>query len=150
MAHPAVLQRTEEIAAFIEREGGAASFDSRGIATNARASAVAGLFAAKVLGRADDVPLEDLVTPQSLAGFEQLLSDEARIAVVRGALRGMGLVWPRVQPQADGTIVVPLAPTHPETSDDSAAITTPRQRPAVGVRLRLVDGTDDWRVEWSR
>ena len=134
--------RTEEITAFIEGKGGAEYFASQDIATNPRATAVAGIFLAKLLGKADDIPLEDLVTPASLDEFRGLLGDETRLSGVLPQLRAMGLVWPRVQPQPDGSVVVVLVPK-PGNG------TAPLNGATIGLRLRLVHAPDDWRVEWS-
>lgn len=151
MTHPAILERTADIAVFIEDNGGTASFEARGIATNPRATAVASLFAAKLLGKADDIPVEDLVTPESLSAFQRLLEDDDAVAALRPGLSGMGLVWPRVQPQSDGSVLVQLVPKgHAATNGNGAdATTTPAEQPTIGLRVRLVNEPDDWRVEWS-
>lgn len=146
--HPAVVERTAEVAAFIEEHGGADVFASRGIAINPRATAVAGLFAAKLLGKADDIPLEDLVTPESMTAFQRLLEDEAALAELRPTLGGMGLVWPRVQPEPDGSVIVLLLRRHSNGADEGTRKSTTHDA-KVGLRLRRVEGPDDWRVEWS-
>jgi hypothetical protein len=147
--NPAIVERTADVAAYIEEHGGAAAFASRGIATNPRATAVATLFAAKLLGKADDIPLDDLVTTQSLAPFQALLGDETRLAELRASLGGMGLVWPRVQPQPDGSVVVLLVRRNAQGGGDTAESSAPERRPSVGLRVRLTEEPDDWRVEWS-
>lgn len=149
MTHPAILERAADIAVFIEDNGGTADFLARGIATNPRATAVATLFAAKLLGKADDIPIDDLVTPGSLQAFQGLLGDAEAVAALRPGLSGMGLVWPRVQPQADGSVLVQLVPRRREATDGEEAGPSRPEQPTIGLRVRLVKQPDDWRVEWS-
>jgi hypothetical protein len=45
--------------------------------------------------------------------------------------------------------VVVLVRTQRNGGDAPATSAAPHGRATIGVRLRLVDGAEDWRVEWS-
>lgn len=149
MTHPAILERAADVAAYIDDNGGASTLEARGIVTNPRATAVASLFAAKLLGKADEIPIEDLVTPDSVSAFRRLLRDDDAVAALRPGLSGMGLVWPRVHPQPDGTVLVQLVPKRHDGTNGAEAAGTSKEQPTIGLRVRLVSDPDDWRVEWS-
>lgn len=144
MARAAIIKATDASAALIDEMGGS---EALGYETNPRATAVASLFVAKVLGAgAADVPLEELVTPPQLRPCLELFGNPKRLDELRRELKGMDLVAPRVWPQPDGSVIVLLAHTPLEGADEIGGVTTPQNVPDIEIRLRLVAEPDDWRV----
>lgn len=145
MTAEAVVQSTDSVAASIAALGGE---DHLGYPTNPRATAVAWLLVGKLqsLTDAEDVPLEDLVTPDRVPEMRRLLDSPAELAEVRRRLQHVGLVMPRVRPQPDGRAVVLFVYTHPEATEP-ALLASQEVANCIWVWLRLVEGPDDWRVD---
>ena len=139
-----IVQRTTEIDATARalREQGAT------YETCPRASAVAVTFVGKLKREdpeAESVALDELVTPESLDYWSALFASDDRRAEVIKALEFYRTMYPRVRPQADGSLEITLAWVHPEHEDPLVA--SPRMVLQHPVILRLVENPDDWRVE---
>jgi hypothetical protein len=104
------------------------------------------LAAYVVAGLVDDgIPLEDLVTPASLAAWQALFAnpEQREEAVTRLQYHGVSL--PRVVPQPDGTLGIALPWVHPDQTE-VLELTEPTALSAYMAYLELVAEPDDWRV----
>jgi hypothetical protein len=113
-----------------------------------RATAVLQVFIAKLRSdpQAEDVPLEDLVTPERLPWWEQAFDDPEKRGEIVLALRHYAVSVPRVRPQADGSLGILLAWIHPD-QDEPQRFDEPREVLGHMVYLELVnEEPDDWRV----
>lgn len=143
MTHPIVValaERAEAIAKELSAEGAT-------YATNPIATAVLMVLVAKLRSdpEVEDVPLEELVTPDALSWWQRAFDDpEQRDAVIL-ALRHYQVSVPRVRPQPDGSLGILMAWIHPD-QDEPQRFDSPREVLGHMVYLELVSEPDDWRV----
>ncbi|MHB8488467.1 MAG: hypothetical protein ACYDCS_04125 [Candidatus Dormibacteria bacterium] len=95
---------------------------------------------------AAEIPLEELVTPASLATWEAIFANPMALADTVAHFRHLGIATPRVRPQPDGSLVIPLPWVHPD-QDEPLEIREDTFLPTPYVAcLELVHEPDDWRV----
>jgi hypothetical protein len=117
--------------------------------TNPRATAILHAFFFWKLHsepEADEISLEALVTPESLPAWRELFGNPEQLETFVADVRHLGIASPRVRPQPDGSLVIPLPWLHP---DQDETLVIPRDMPLWTprvARLRLVHEPDDWRV----
>lgn len=113
-----------------------------------RASAVAAVLIEKLCGwsTADDVPLEDLVTPSSLHGWRTMFEDAEASAGAITMLSGYQPVLPWVEPQDDGSVAVLLVWV-PLEDESQRRVQAPEWAIPYRVYCRVVEAPDDWRVD---
>jgi hypothetical protein len=142
LTHATVLAVTDEV-----REVAAALEGQISYPTAPSATAVLQCFVSKLRGEpyVADVPLQQLVTSESLSYWSEVFGDPSLRAEWVAGLRHYQVPVPRVRPQEDGTLGILLVWIHPD-QHETLIIDTPLE---VLGRMAYLSRNDagDWRVE---